>query len=114
MWKLAQQCGVTLAVGGLPFRHAARPGEKLGDLAPLTRMKADYEAGGFKLVVIRGAPALNKTKRGLEGRRRRDRRGLRPPYNMGQLGFPVWCYEWMTDFNWVRTNSPRRRAAARW
>ena len=24
--------------------------------------------------------------------------------NMGKLGIPVWCYEWMTDFNWVRTN----------
>jgi mannonate dehydratase len=23
---------------------------------------------------------------------------------MGKLGVPVWCYEWMTDFNWVRTN----------
>ena len=23
---------------------------------------------------------------------------------MGRLGIPVWCYEWMTDFNWVRTN----------
>ncbi len=23
---------------------------------------------------------------------------------MGKLGVPVWCYEWMTDFNWLRTN----------
>ena len=23
---------------------------------------------------------------------------------MGKLGIPVWCYEWMTDFNWLRTN----------
>jgi mannonate dehydratase len=22
---------------------------------------------------------------------------------MGKLGIPVWCYEWMTDFNWLRT-----------
>jgi len=25
--------------------------------------------------------------------------------NMGKLGIPVWCYEWMTDFNWLRTNT---------
>ncbi len=24
---------------------------------------------------------------------------------MGKLGIPVWCYEWMTDFNWLRTNT---------
>jgi mannonate dehydratase len=24
---------------------------------------------------------------------------------MGRLGIPVWCYEWMTDFNWLRTNT---------
>ncbi len=23
---------------------------------------------------------------------------------MSKLGIPVWCYEWMTDFNWLRTN----------
>jgi mannonate dehydratase len=22
---------------------------------------------------------------------------------MGRLKIPVWCYEWMTDFNWMRT-----------
>ncbi len=29
---------------------------------------------------------------------------------MGKLGIPVWCYEWMTDFNWLRTstNTPSR------
>ena len=61
VWKLAQQCGVTLAVGGLPF-DSLKPGEKLGDLAPLTRMKADYEAGGFKLEVIEA-----RTDRGAAG-----------------------------------------------
>ncbi len=25
--------------------------------------------------------------------------------NMGRLGIPVWCYEWMTDFNWTRTST---------
>jgi mannonate dehydratase len=23
---------------------------------------------------------------------------------MSRLGIKVWCYEWMTDFNWLRTN----------
>ncbi len=35
--------------------------------------------------------------------------------NMGRLGIPVWCYEWMTDFNWLRTNksTPRARRLGR-
>jgi len=24
---------------------------------------------------------------------------------MGKLGIPTWCYEWMTDFNWLRTKT---------
>jgi mannonate dehydratase len=24
---------------------------------------------------------------------------------MGKLGVPVWCYEWMTDFDWLRTST---------
>ena len=25
--------------------------------------------------------------------------------NMGSLGIPVWCYEWMPVFNWLRTST---------
>ena len=67
LWKLAKQAGIDLAVGGLPF-DSLRPGEGIGDLAPLTRMKAAYENGGFKLAVIEARPPLNKAKRGLPGR----------------------------------------------
>lgn len=102
VWKLAQQCGVNLAVAGLPF-DTLKPGEKVGDLAPLTRMKADYEAGGFEIRVIESRPPLNKAKRGLEGRDEEIDVVCELLTNMGKLGIKVWCYEWMTDFNWVRT-----------
>lgn len=103
VWKLAQQCGVDRAVGGLPF-DTLRAGENIGDLAPLTRMKAHYEAGGFKLCVIEARPPLNKAKRGLPGRDEEIDVVCDLLTSMGKLGIPVWCYEWMTDFNWVRTN----------
>ena len=102
VWKLAQQCGVNLAVAGLPF-ETLKPSEKVGDLALLTRMKADYEAGGFEIRVIESRPPLNKAKRGLEGRDEEIDVVCDLLTNMGKLGIPVWCYEWMTDFNWVRT-----------
>ncbi len=103
LWKLAKQAGIDLAVGGLPF-DSLRPGEGIGDLAPLTRMKTAYENGGFKLAVIEARPPLNKAKRGLPGRDEEIAVVCTLLENMGKLGIPVWCYEWMTDFNWVRTN----------
>jgi len=103
VWKLAKQAGVDLAVGGLPFESVVS-GEAPWDYAPLQRMKERYEAGGFKLIVIEARPPLNKAKRGLPGRDEEISTVCTLLENMGKLGIPVWCYEWMTDFNWVRTN----------
>lgn len=103
VWKLARQAGVDLAVGGLPF-DMLEHGEGLCDLAPLTRMKERYEAGGFKLEVIEARPPLNLAKRGLPGRDEEIATVCTLLENMGKLGIPVWCYEWMADFNWLRTD----------
>jgi mannonate dehydratase len=103
LWKLAKQAGVDLAVGGLPF-DSLEAGERVCDLAPLTRMKKTYAEGGFALQVIEARPPLNKAKRGLPGRDEEIDVVCELLTNMGKLNIPVWCYEWMTDFNWVRTN----------
>jgi mannonate dehydratase len=107
VWRLAQQCGVTAAVGGLPFTML-EANERVCDLAPLTRMKQRYEAAGFTLEVIEARPPLNKAKRGLPGRDEEIDVACTLIENMGKLGIPVWCYEWMTDFNWLRTNTATR------
>ena len=103
VWRLASQCGVTAAVGGLPFA-SLWGGERVSDLAPLTRMKDGYEAAGFTLEVIEARPPLNLAKRGLPGRDEEIDVACALVENMGRLGIPVWCYEWMTDFNWLRTS----------
>ncbi len=103
VWRLAKQAGVDLAVGGLPPADLLQ-GEQPWDLGPLTRMKQRYEDGGFELRVIEARPPLNKAKRGLPGRDEEIDTVCTLLENMGKLGVPVWCYEWMTDFNWVRTN----------
>jgi mannonate dehydratase len=104
LWKLARQAGVDLAVGGLPIAEDCRAGEQPWDLEPLRRMKARYEQGGFTLKVIEARPPLNKAKRGEAGRDAEIASVCTLLENMGKLEIPVWCYEWMTDFNWVRTN----------
>lgn len=103
VWKLAKQAGVDLAVGGLAPEDLLQGG-KPWELAPLQRTKQRYEDGGFELRVIESRPPLNKAKRGLDGRDEEIDTVCTLLESMSKLGVPVWCYEWMTDFNWVRTN----------
>ncbi len=103
VWRLARQAGVDIAVGGLPFDDL-RPGEGLCDYEPMRRMKERYEEAGFELAVIEARPPLNLAKRGLPGRDAEIETVFTLLESMGRLGIPVWCYEWMADFNWLRTD----------
>lgn len=105
LWKLSKQAGVDYAVGGLPFNEPFNGADAPWDYLPLVRMKQRYENGGFKLAVIEARPPLNKAKRGLPGRDEEIATVCTLIENMGRLGIPVWCYEWMTDFNWLRTST---------
>jgi mannonate dehydratase len=105
LWKLAKQAGVDWAVGGLPFDEKFNGADAPWDYLPLLRMKERYESGGFTLAVIEARPPLNRAKRGLPGRDEEIATVCTLLENMGKLGIPVWCYEWMTDFNWLRTSA---------
>ena len=103
LWRLSKQAGVDYAVGGLLLEEYAAGGAVPWSLDTLTAMKQRYEQGGFELAVIESRPPLNKAKRGLAGRDEEIATACELIENMGKLGIPVWCYEWMTDFNWLRT-----------
>lgn len=105
LWRLMRQIGVEAAVGGLPSAASLAPGQAPWDYFPLLRMKQRYEQFGFRLEVIEARPPLNNAKRGLPGRDDEIATVCTLLENMGRLKIPVWCYEWMTDFNWTRTST---------
>ncbi len=105
--RLVVQAGVGWAVGGLPQTIGAdrRGTDAPWDYLPLLSMKKRYENAGLRLAVIEARPPLVRAKRGLDGRDAEIDAVCTLLMNMGKLGIPVWCYEWMSDFNWLRTDT---------
>ncbi len=107
LWRLVKQCGADHVVGsfGGNWDKDRKPGEKPWSYGPLKRLKQAYESKGFKVAVIEARPPLDKVKLGLPGRDEAIDEVIELIRNMGKLGIPVWCYEWMAGFNWQRTDT---------
>ncbi len=107
LWSIVKQCGVDHAVGAMDFnpQQGMFWDEPPWSYMSLVRLKHGYEDGGFTLDVLESRPPLNQAKMGLPGRDAEIDTACELIENMGKLGIPVWCYEWMPFFNWMRTST---------
>jgi mannonate dehydratase len=108
LWRMVKQCGIEHVVGGMQLYAGWETMPK--DFWPwsynsLVHIKTIYEDAGFKLQVIESRPPMDAIKLGLPDRDREIENVIMLVKNMGALGIPVWCYEWMPVFGWTRTST---------
>ncbi|MGN6755290.1 MAG: mannonate dehydratase [Thermomicrobiales bacterium] len=103
VWTIAKQVGIKYAVTGVPDSPDGPPP---WDYMHLLRLKQRFTDAGLDLKVIESAPAsiMEPVKLGLPNREERIERFCELITNMGKVGIPVMCYNWMAGFGWMRTS----------
>lgn len=115
LWNLVKQCGITHVVGMMDLTRGLEGSreEKPWSYTRLLELRKSYESAGLTLDVLESRPPMEQIKLGLAGRDAQIEDVCDLLRNMGKVGIPVWCYEWMPVFNWLRTsvNTPARGGA---
>ncbi len=103
-WQLASQMGIQNAIAKLAP-------EITGQLPPwdfnsLEKSKAIFNTNGFELYGLEGDQFdMNRIKFGLPGRDEDIELYKSMLINMGRLGIPLLCYNFMAGIGWFRTDT---------
>lgn len=102
-WHLAKQSGATHGVARVPLHN---DGQTSWDFMDLLHLKKRFDDFGLELEVIEPGlvSQMHKMKLGIEGRDQDIEDCKMLIRNMGALGIPVLCYNFMAQFNWLRTS----------
>lgn len=109
-WLQLRQIGIEHAVGVLPRAAVDWRGaraEHPWDYAPLAIYKQMVEDAGFTLAVIEDNPPMDAIRLGRPGAEEELEHVCTLIRNMGRLGIPVLCYNWMAATTWLRTSVGR-------
>jgi mannonate dehydratase len=102
LWTLAKQAGVTAAVTSIPERPNDPPP---WDFMHLLRLKQTFADRGLDLQVIESAPSFHEhIKRGAPDRDEMIGRFCELVENLGRVGIPVICHNFMAVHGWLRTS----------
>lgn len=103
LWNLCRQLGVEHAVCAVPDGPDQPPP---WDFDHLLRLKQRFADAGFTLSVIESAPASiqEPIKLGAPDRDEHIDHFCQLIENMGRLGIPVICHNWMAGLSWQRTS----------
>jgi mannonate dehydratase len=80
-------------------------GDRPWDLVPLARVQERFESVGLHVAGIEDWPPMDRARLGLPGREEEIEAFCTLIRNMGRLGIPVLCYNWMACVNWYRTST---------
>ena len=105
--RLVKQCGIEHVVGVFDrtgVDYVGADGTPWSYMS-LLHLKTAYNDAGFALEVIENRPPMEKIKLGLPGRDEEIDQICTLIRNMGLLGIPVWCYEFMPGVQVIRTTT---------
>lgn len=111
-WTLSRQIGVNYAITKAMPELSGRPAPY--DFDSLKAIKDDFSNAGFELYGLEGDQLdMSPIKLGLPGRDELIEKYCQMIRNMGQLGIPLLCYNFMAVTGWYRTNTsvPERGGA---
>jgi mannonate dehydratase len=95
--RMVKQCGVEHVVAMINLRpkEGASDDEQPWSYESLVKLDEEYNEAGFEMAVIESRPPMHMTKLGLDGRDEEIEIICEFIRNMGRVGIPCWCPEFM-------------------